>query len=391
MSNVNDNAPVTADDSYTVDEDASLSVTAATGVLANDTDADGDALTAVLQTGPTNGTLTLNADGSFTYTPNADYFGADSFTYMADDGANQSGVATVSLTINPINDAPTITGFGDLTIGVNSNTGDLSFTINDIDNDVTTLTVTGSGDNANLIDATSFAFGGTGTDRTVNITPITDAQGIANITITVSDGTATASFFFVLTVRPENLPPVAISFSTTQMIESTQVGDVVGTLTTTDPDAADTHTYELVAGTGDADNAFFSITGDQVILEQTAVAALMPQLTFRVRSTDPAGEFLEEDFIVNVISDPSLDPDIPSGFTPNGDGANDTWNIRFLDDPNAEITVINRNGQEVFSSTGYSTEWDGLYEGEELPTGTYYFVIKLSDGRTYTGPVTLFR
>ena len=391
VSNVNDNAPVTADDSYTVDEDASLSVTAATGVLANDTDADGDALTAVLQTGPTNGTLTLNADGSFTYTPNADYFGADSFTYMADDGANQSGVATVSLTINPINDAPTITGFGDLTIGVNSNTGDLSFTINDIDNDVTTLTVTGSGDNANLIDATSFAFGGTGTDRTVNITPITDAQGIANITITVSDGTATASFFFVLTVRPENLPPVAISFSTTQMIESTQVGDVVGTLTTTDPDAADTHTYELVAGTGDADNAFFSITGDQVILEQTAVAALMPQLTFRVRSTDPAGEFLEEDFIVNVISDPSLDPDIPSGFTPNGDGANDTWNIRFLDDPNAEITVINRNGQEVFSSTGYSTEWDGLYEGEELPTGTYYFVIKLSDGRTYTGPVTLFR
>ena len=56
--------------------------------------------------GPSHGTLTLNANGSFTYTPTADYHGADSFTYKANDGAADSNVATVSLTINAVNHPP---------------------------------------------------------------------------------------------------------------------------------------------------------------------------------------------------------------------------------------------------------------------------------------------
>ena len=64
---------------------------AAAGVLANDTDADRDPLTAVVATRPAHGTLTLNANGSFTYTPAAGYVGTDSFTYMANDGAAQLG------------------------------------------------------------------------------------------------------------------------------------------------------------------------------------------------------------------------------------------------------------------------------------------------------------
>lgn len=92
--------PVAVADAYTADEDQALTVAAAQGVLANDTDADGDALTAVLGTGVSNGTLALNADGSFTYTPNADYCGNDSFTYFANDGtANSASAATVSLTV----------------------------------------------------------------------------------------------------------------------------------------------------------------------------------------------------------------------------------------------------------------------------------------------------
>ena len=59
-------------------------------MLANDSDPDGDPLTAVLVTGPAHGTLTLNANGSFTYTPTANYTGPDSFIYRASDGANQS-------------------------------------------------------------------------------------------------------------------------------------------------------------------------------------------------------------------------------------------------------------------------------------------------------------
>ncbi len=62
--------------------------------------------TAVLDVGPTNGTLTLNANGTFTYSPNANYNGSDTFTYHANDGTGNSNIATVTITISPINDAP---------------------------------------------------------------------------------------------------------------------------------------------------------------------------------------------------------------------------------------------------------------------------------------------
>ncbi len=97
--------PVAVDDSYVTDEDVTLSVPAP-GVLGNDSDADGDALTAVLDSPAANGVVTLAADGSFTYVPNADYFGPDSFTYVANDGQADSNVATVSLTVNAVNDPP---------------------------------------------------------------------------------------------------------------------------------------------------------------------------------------------------------------------------------------------------------------------------------------------
>src|SRR5207249_2606423 len=101
---VND-APAAANDSYTTAEDTALTVTAP-GVLANDTDIDSPTLTAVLGTGPAHGTLTLNANGGFTYTPAANFKGADSFTDKANDGTLDSNLATVALTITAVNDAP---------------------------------------------------------------------------------------------------------------------------------------------------------------------------------------------------------------------------------------------------------------------------------------------
>ncbi|MBM0171436.1 cadherin-like domain-containing protein, partial [Altererythrobacter sp. C41] len=100
-------APTAGADSYTVAEDAALTIAAAAGVLTNDGDTDGDALSALLVAGPANGTLTLNADGSFVYTPNADYIGPDSFTYRANDGTADSAPVTVDITVTPSNDAPT--------------------------------------------------------------------------------------------------------------------------------------------------------------------------------------------------------------------------------------------------------------------------------------------
>ncbi len=102
---VND-APTAANDSFSTDEDTALTINAVAGVLADDSDVDGDPLTAVLVSGPGHGSLTLNADGSFTYTPAANFNGADSFTYQANDGSASSNVATVSLTVNAVNDPP---------------------------------------------------------------------------------------------------------------------------------------------------------------------------------------------------------------------------------------------------------------------------------------------
>ncbi|HTE18656.1 MAG TPA: Ig-like domain-containing protein, partial [Armatimonadota bacterium] len=105
VSAVND-APAAAGESYRTSEDAPLTITAP-GVLGNDTDRDGDVLTAVLETGPAHGTLQLQGNGAFTYTPSADFSGTDSFTYRASDGRLTSSPVTVTLTVDAVNDAPT--------------------------------------------------------------------------------------------------------------------------------------------------------------------------------------------------------------------------------------------------------------------------------------------
>lgn len=109
--------PIAGDDAYTIDEDGVLTVAAA-GVLANDSDPNGDPIevfdfdpnTPGVQplVAPQHGSLSILPDGSFVYTPNPDYFGPDSFVYLASDPRMVSNTpATVSITVNPVNDAPT--------------------------------------------------------------------------------------------------------------------------------------------------------------------------------------------------------------------------------------------------------------------------------------------
>jgi CSLREA domain-containing protein len=108
------NAPVAVGDSYSTNEDTPLSVDAASGVLANDTDADTphSSLTASLVSGPSHAApsgFTLNSDGSFSYTPAQDFNGQDSFTYKANDGQLDSNTATVQINVNPVADTPSVT------------------------------------------------------------------------------------------------------------------------------------------------------------------------------------------------------------------------------------------------------------------------------------------
>ena len=123
-------APSAAADNYTLGYGQPLTVAASSGVLSNDGDYDGDTLRAVLQSGPSNGTLTLNEDGSFTYTPTAGFIGADSFTYRSADGSESSAATQVSITVQAppmkldkklfINEIAVNTGATTITINTNN-------------------------------------------------------------------------------------------------------------------------------------------------------------------------------------------------------------------------------------------------------------------------------
>jgi CshA-type fibril repeat protein len=101
ISDVND-PPVANDDSATTPEDTPVTI----DVLANDSDVDGDSLTVDSVTPPTNGTAAINPDGTITYTPNANYNGADGFTYTISDGNGSADTANVSISVTSVNDPP---------------------------------------------------------------------------------------------------------------------------------------------------------------------------------------------------------------------------------------------------------------------------------------------
>ena len=87
-------------------------------------------------------------------------------------------------------------------------------------------------------------------------------------------------------------------------------------------------------------------------------------------------------------------PEIYDAFTPNGDGVNDYWNIYYLDllYPNCIVKVYSTWGTLVFSSNGYPEPWDGTKNGNELPAGTYYYVIDYGDGSDpLTGTVNIIK
>jgi gliding motility-associated-like protein len=93
--------------------------------------------------------------------------------------------------------------------------------------------------------------------------------------------------------------------------------------------------------------------------------------------------------LINVLKKPVA----PNTFTPNGDGINDAWNIKYIDNyPNCTVEVFNRYGEKLFFSRGYPVAWDGKYSGTDVPAGVYYYVINLgSDNPSVSGSVTIIR
>jgi VCBS repeat-containing protein len=168
-------------------------------VLANDSDPDNPTLTAVLDSGPSHGTLTLNANGSFIYTPAVNYHGSDSFTYRASDGTTASNLATVTISVTAVNDPPTVTVAAGGTCGTDDHSGTIKLTVGDVESAATALTLSASSDNKTLVPNGNLVLGGSGATRTLTATSVAGRSGTATVTVTVSDGQKTG--MVAVTVR----------------------------------------------------------------------------------------------------------------------------------------------------------------------------------------------
>ena len=190
-------------DTYTTNEDTAL-VIPADGVLTNDTDAYDDPLSAILVSDVSNGTLTLNADGSFIYTPNADFNGADSFTYKATDGATEGNTVTVDITVNAVNDAPTGAAITVLADGVEDTAyivseADLLAGFSDLDGDQLSIENLTADNGVQVTD---------NEDGTFTLTPPADFNGEVALSYDVTDGELTAPATQSVTVGAVNDAPV---------------------------------------------------------------------------------------------------------------------------------------------------------------------------------------
>ncbi|MGW0162692.1 tandem-95 repeat protein, partial [Mycobacterium sp. NPDC003323] len=228
---VNDQ-PVGAADSFTTTEDTSYSG----NVLGNDTDPDGNTLTATVVVGPQHGSLQWNSDGTFTYTPDPNYNGTDTFTYQASDGPASTAAILVTMTVTAVNDSPTAAGA--VTGGSGNEDTAISGRVGfgDVDTgDTTTLTVTTPAEHGTVV---------LNADGTYTYTPTANYHGADSFTYTVTDGLgATATAAVSITVAAANDAPVANAEDFGTINQSTVTpGQVIGNVldNDTDVDAGDT-------------------------------------------------------------------------------------------------------------------------------------------------------
>ena len=378
---VND-APVAVADSYSIDEDGVLSVPTP-GVLANDTDVEGDALSATLVSDVSHGTLTLSSDGSLAYTPHPDFHGTDSFTYQAFDGIEYSGPSTVSMNVLPINDAPAAAND---TYNVNE---DATLSIADpgvLNNDTD---VDGNMLSAALLSDVSHGTLTLGNDGSFAYTPHPDFHGTDSFSYRSYDGEAYSNVAMVtVTVNPVNDAPVArdVSYVTTAAStleipcpgvlgnDSDVDGDSLtavlannvshGTLTL-NPDGSLTYTPEVgYSGT----DLFSYRASDSLLLSNTATVIL----TVNWFNTAPAAV----DDVYTTDEDIVLSASLPGVLGNDVDPDGNALTAILVNGPSSGSLILNRDG-----SFTYAPEADFH--------GTDSFFYLATDGVAQSEPATV--
>lgn len=256
---VTNRAPSATGDAFTIQAGTA---SAALSVLGNDSDPDGDTLSAQLVTGPSQGTLTLNANGTGTWTPPNGYVGSTTFTYRASDGTASSSAATVTLTVNG---APAA---GDRTASTDTGTP--------VDVELLGGVTDPNGDTPVVSAVTQPAHGGVVVDGdgTATYTPDTGWAGTDEFTYTVADGRG-GSTTRTVTVTVRNANPVAADVTGSTPSGTAWVFDALAAAS--DPNIPGTaQELTLTAGTAsDGGTVVVDADGDLVITPATAFKGTM--------------------------------------------------------------------------------------------------------------------
>jgi len=182
-------APTAGADSFVTAEDQALVVEAAQSLLLNDSSPNSDLLKALLVTAPAHGSLALSLDGTFTYTPQANYFGQDSFVYRIDDGSALSPPSTVSIELTPLNDAPVFDGLANLTLNEDAGSQLVQVTgINAGPLESQLLRLTVSSNNTLLVEQPVVSYTSDDSSGSFTFLPLANASGSAVLTVRLEDG-----------------------------------------------------------------------------------------------------------------------------------------------------------------------------------------------------------
>jgi uncharacterized repeat protein (TIGR01451 family) len=170
----------------------------------------------------------VGANRFFTVTPLPNVSGSVDISRTVTDADGLSATNTFRLNISPVPDRPTLSDITDQTVAEETVIGPLPLIVGDAESSAATLNLSGVSSNQGLVPNANISFGGSGSNRTVTVRPLTNASGTATITITVSDGGLTASDVFVVTFTEVNDPPTINDVANRMINEDSPTGTTIG-------------------------------------------------------------------------------------------------------------------------------------------------------------------